>query len=98
MDEARAASAIDISGRGLLVFSANLPPGAIGNFEHELVEEFLRAVAANAKLTLHVTVEDGNNVHHIIEAIFKSVARALRAAVALDPTQTGVPSTKGTLS
>jgi imidazoleglycerol-phosphate dehydratase len=98
MDEARAASAIDISGRGLLVFSADLPPGAIGNFEHELVEEFLRALAANAKLTLHVTVEAGSNVHHVIEAIFKAVARALRAAVALDPAQTGVPSTKGTLT
>ncbi len=98
MDEARAASAIDISGRGLLVFTADLPPGAIGNFEHELVEEFLRALAANAKLTLHVTVEAGSNVHHMIEAIFKAVARALRAAVALDPAQTGVPSTKGTLT
>ena len=98
MDEARAACAIDISGRGLLVFSASLPPGAIGNFEHELVEEFFRAVAANAKLTLHITVQAGTNVHHIIEAIFKAAARALRAAVALDPTQSGVPSTKGTLT
>jgi imidazoleglycerol-phosphate dehydratase len=98
MDEARAACAIDISGRGLLVFEADLPPGAIGNFDHELAEEFLRAVAANAKLTLHVTVQTGGNVHHMIEAAFKAFARALRGAVAIDPTETGVPSTKGTLT
>jgi imidazoleglycerol-phosphate dehydratase len=98
MDEARASCAIDISGRGLLVFEAELPPGAIGNYDHELTEEFLRAVAANAKLTLHVTVESGTNVHHVIEAVFKAVARALRAAVSLDPTEVGVPSTKGTLT
>lgn len=98
MDEARATCAIDISGRGLLVFEASLPPGAIGNYDHELTEEFLRALAANAKLTLHVVVEAGANVHHVIEAIFKSLARALRAATAVDPTETGVPSTKGTLT
>ena len=98
MDEARASCAIDISGRGLLVFEAELPSGAIGNYDHELTEEFLRAVAANARLTLHVNVEAGSNVHHIFEAIFKAFARALRAAVALDPTETGVPSTKGTLT
>ena len=98
MDEARAACAIDISGRGLLVFEAAMPPGAIGNYDHELTEEFLRAVAANAKLTLHVTVEAGTNVHHMIEAVFKAFARALRAAVSVDPTEVGVPSTKGTLT
>jgi imidazoleglycerol-phosphate dehydratase len=97
MDEARASCAIDISGRALLVFDAEFPPGAIGNFDHELTEEFLRAVAANARLTLHVVVETGTNVHHVIEAIFKAFARALRAAVAVDPTEVGVPSTKGTL-
>jgi len=98
MDEARASCAIDISGRGLLVFEAELPPGAIGNYDHELTEEFLRAVAANAKLTLHATVEAGTNVHHVIEALFKAFARALRAAASLDPTEVGVPSTKGTLT
>ena len=97
MDESRASCAIDISGRGLLVFQAGLPPGAIGNFDHELVEEFFRAVAANARLTLHIVVEAGSNAHHVIEAAFKATARALRAAVALDPTEQGVPSTKGTL-
>jgi imidazoleglycerol-phosphate dehydratase len=98
MDEARAACAIDISGRGLLVLEAEFPPGAIGNYDHELTEEFLRALAANAKLTLHVTVEAGTNTHHMIEAVFKAFARALRAAASVDPTEVGVPSTKGTLT
>lgn len=97
MDEARASCAIDISGRGLLAFEAALPPGAIGNFDHELVEEFFRAVATNARLTLHIVVQAGSNAHHVIEAIFKAVARALRIATAIDPTESGVPSTKGTL-
>jgi imidazoleglycerol-phosphate dehydratase len=97
MDEARAQCAIDISGRGLLVFEGELPRGAIANFDHELTEEFLRALAANAKLTLHVTVQAGTNVHHIIEAVFKALARALCMAVAIDPSERGVPSTKGTL-
>jgi imidazoleglycerol-phosphate dehydratase len=97
MDESRATCAVDISGRGLLAFSAALPPGAIGNFDHELTEEFFRAFAANARLTLHLTVEAGTNAHHVIEAIFKACARALRMAVSVDPTETGVPSTKGTL-
>jgi imidazoleglycerol-phosphate dehydratase len=97
MDEARVACAIDISGRGLCAFEASLPPGATGNFDHELVEEFCRALAMNAKLTLHVTVERGTNAHHVIEAAFKSLARALRGAVALDASERGVPSTKGTL-
>ncbi len=98
MDEARAACALDISGRPLCAFSADLPPGAIGDFDHELTEEFLRAVATNARLTLHVVVESGTNVHHMIEAAFKAFARALATAVALDPSSTGVPSTKGTLT
>jgi imidazoleglycerol-phosphate dehydratase len=98
MDESRASCAIDISGRGLCAFDASLPAGSIGNFDHELAEEFFRALATNAKLTLHISVEAGSNVHHVIEAAFKSLARALRAAVALDPTETGVPSTKGRLA
>jgi imidazoleglycerol-phosphate dehydratase len=98
MDEARAQAVIDISGRGLLVFEAALPPGAIGNFDHELTQEFLQALAANARLTLHVVVQAGTNVHHVIEAVFKAVARALRAATSIDPTESGVPSTKGTLT
>ncbi len=97
MDESRASCAIDISGRGLCAFEASLPPGAIGNFDHQLAEEFFRALATNAKLTLHLTVERGTNAHHVIEAAFKALARALRAAIAIDPTEVGVPSTKGTL-
>ncbi|MFZ0043245.1 MAG: imidazoleglycerol-phosphate dehydratase HisB [Solirubrobacteraceae bacterium] len=98
MDESRASCALDISGRGLCAFESTLPPGAIGNFDHELTEEFFRALAANAKLTLHITVERGTNAHHVIEAAFKACARALRVAVALDPSERGVPSTKGTLT
>jgi imidazoleglycerol-phosphate dehydratase len=97
MDEARVACTIDISGRGLLVFDATLPAGATGGFDHELTEEFLRALAANGRLTLHVDQQAGSNAHHMIEATFKALARALRAAVAIDPEETGVPSTKGTL-
>ena len=98
MDEARASCAIDISGRPLTVFEACLPAGATGDFEHELTEEFFRALANAAKLTLHLRVEAGTNAHHMIEAAFKAFARALREAVAIDPTETGVPSTKGTLT
>ena len=98
MDEARAACAIDLSGRGLCVFEADLAPGAIGNFDHELVEEFFRALALNGRLTLHLSIQRGANVHHMIEAAFKAAARALRAAVAVDPDHRGVPSTKGTLA
>jgi imidazoleglycerol-phosphate dehydratase len=98
MDEARASCAIDISGRPFTLFEADLPPGATGGFDHELAEEFFRALANAAKLTLHLRVEAGSNAHHMIEAAFKAFARALRAAVALDPTERGVPSTKGTLT
>jgi imidazoleglycerol-phosphate dehydratase len=99
MDEARASCSIDISGRPFLAFDGGtLPPGVTGGFDHELTEEFFRAVANGARLTLHVTVETGTNAHHMIEAAFKAFARALRAAVAIDPNQAGVPSTKGTLT
>ncbi|MGA9285105.1 MAG: imidazoleglycerol-phosphate dehydratase HisB [Solirubrobacteraceae bacterium] len=98
MDEARASCALDISGRPFTAFDADLPPGATGGFEHELTEEFFRALANAAKLTLHLEVQAGTNAHHMIEAAFKAFARALRAAVAIDPTETGVPSTKGTLT
>ena len=97
MDEARASCAIDVSGRPYCAFEGELPPGEIPGFETDLAEEFLRAVANTAKLTLHVQVEAGTNAHHMVEAAFKAFARALRAAVALDPTEPGVPSTKGVL-
>jgi imidazoleglycerol-phosphate dehydratase len=98
MDEARASAAIDISGRPFTLFEAELPPGSTGDFDHELTEEFFRALANAAKLTLHLRVEAGTNAHHMIEAAFKAFARALRQAVTIDPTETGVPSTKGTLT
>jgi imidazoleglycerol-phosphate dehydratase len=98
MDEARALCAIDISGRPLLVFDADLPPGGTGGMDHELVDEFFRAVASTARLTLHLDVQRGANAHHMIEALFKAFARALRQAVAIDPDEHGVPSTKGTLT
>jgi imidazoleglycerol-phosphate dehydratase len=98
MDEARASCAIDISGRPFTLFAASLPPGATGGFEHELTEEFFRALANAARLTLHLRVEAGSNAHHMIEAAFKAFALALRSAVGLDPSESGVPSTKGTLT
>ncbi len=97
MDEARASAAIDISGRPYALFESELPPVSIAGFDSDLAEEFLRAVAGNAKLTLHVRVECGTNAHHMVEAAFKAFARALRAAVAIDPQARGVPSTKGLL-
>jgi imidazoleglycerol-phosphate dehydratase len=99
MDEARAACAIDVSGRPFLALAdGGLPPGETGGFEHELLEEFFRAVVNNARITLHLEVQAGTNAHHMIEASFKAFARALRAAIAIDPSETGVPSTKGTLT
>ncbi|HEV2728157.1 MAG TPA: imidazoleglycerol-phosphate dehydratase HisB [Solirubrobacterales bacterium] len=98
MDESLAECAIDISGRPLCVFNADLPTTSIAGFDTELAEEFFRAVANSAKLTLHVSVRYGTNAHHMIEACFKAFARALRVAVSIDPEESGVPSTKGTLS
>ena len=100
MDEARAAATIDVSGRPFCALTGldRLPPGEIAGFDHDLAEEFFRAVATNAKLTLHLDLEAGTNAHHMIEACFKAFARALRVATTLDPRETGVPSTKGTLT
>ena len=99
MDEARAMCAIDVSGRPFLTLAdGGLPPGETGGFEHELLEEFFRAVVSNARITLHLEVQAGTNAHHMIEAAFKAFARALRGAVAIDPTEPGIPSTKGTLT
>ena len=99
MDEARAMCAIDVSGRPFLALTdGGLPAGETGGFEHELLEEFFRAVVNNARLTVHLEIQAGSNAHHMIEAAFKAFARALRAATAIDPTEIGVPSTKGTLT
>jgi len=97
MDEARASATIDISGRPFTAYDADLPPLGIAGFDEGLAEEFFRALASTAKLTLHVSVEAGSNGHHMVEASFKAVARALRQAVAIDPDESGVPSTKGLL-
>jgi imidazoleglycerol-phosphate dehydratase len=97
MDEVLAEAAVDVSGRPYLVFRADLPKVRLGDFDAELTEEFFRAFAMNARLTLHLGLRHGSNVHHCIEGLFKAAARALGAAVALDPRVKGVPSTKGML-
>ena len=97
MDEARATAAIDVSGRPFTLFEGELPAPRVDGFETDLVEEFMRAVANNAKLTLHVRVEAGTSAHHMVEACFKAFARALRGAVAPAPGESGIPSTKGLL-
>ena len=95
MDEALVLAAVDISGRGQLHYAVELPIEIIGTFDTTLAKEFLVALATNAGVTLHVRSLAGDNAHHIIEAAFKAVARALKEAVALDPRVSGVPSTKG---
>ena len=98
MDEALAEAAIDISGRPFLAWSVPFQRPKIGTFDTELVEEFFRAFAFNAGITLHVTLKTGSNAHHVAEACFKAVARALRMAVEMDPRTAGeIPSTKGSL-
>jgi len=97
MDEARASAALDISGRPFTSFEGEFPVERVGDFETELTEEFFRAVANAAKLTLHVRIEAGRNAHHMVEASFKAFARALREAVEDDQRVEGVPSTKGVL-
>ena len=98
MDEALILSAIDISGRSMLVRELNIPSNKVGDFDTELVEEFLQALVRNLNCTLHVRQLSGGNSHHIIEGIFKSVARSLKDAVKIDQAfKDEVPSTKGVL-
>ncbi|HVL74209.1 MAG TPA: imidazoleglycerol-phosphate dehydratase HisB [Beijerinckiaceae bacterium] len=98
MDETLTRIALDISGRPFLVFRTTFPTEKIGAFDTELVREFFQAFAVNAGLTLHVETLYGDNSHHIAESCFKGLARALRAAVAVEPREEGrVPSTKGAL-
>lgn len=97
MDEVLVTAAVDLSGRPLCVWQAELPREMLGTFNAPLVEEFWRAVAAHGLLTLHVVGHYGRNTHHLAEGIFKAVARALREAVEADPRVLGVPSTKGVL-
>jgi imidazoleglycerol-phosphate dehydratase len=97
MDEALVSAALDISGRPYLAYEVEVPIEIVGTFDTTLAEEFMRAVVSNSGLTLHLRSLAGGNAHHIIEAVFKAFARALKEAVAPDPRVTGVPSTKGAL-
>jgi imidazoleglycerol-phosphate dehydratase len=98
LDEALVRCVVDLSGRSYLHFHLPLSPKKrIGTFDTELVEDFFKAFVDNAPMTLHLEMVHGRNSHHIVEAAFKSVARALRAAATHDPKSGGVPSTKGTL-
>ena len=94
MDEVLAQATVDISGRPFLVFNTPELEGDIGGMDWEMNEEFFRALAFKAGITLHINVQYGSNKHHVCEAVFKAVARALRQAVALDAKQKGIPSTK----
>jgi len=98
MEETLVTSALDLSGRMWFVYRADIPAAKIGDFDSELVEVFWQAVAANALMNLHLVLHYGSNSHHVAEGVFKAAARALRQAVAIDPRQPGVPSSKGTLS
>jgi len=97
MDEALVLVAVDFSGRGLLVYDVPLNVPTVGRFDTELVPEFLRALAHQAGITLHVKRIHGANTHHLIEAVFKGLGRALGQAVGRDPRRQGIPSTKGVL-
>jgi imidazoleglycerol-phosphate dehydratase len=97
MDEALVTSAVDLSGRPFCVWLAAIPSEVLGTFNAPLAEEFWRAVCTHGAFNLHVLCYHGQNTHHIIEAIFKATARALRQALEIDPRMTGIPSTKGVL-
>ena len=97
MEETLVTSSLDLSGRFAFVFRVEFPTEKIGEFDTELVQEFWNAVASNTMMNLHMILHHGTNSHHISEATFKGTARALRHAVAIDPRQPGVPSSKGTL-
>jgi imidazoleglycerol-phosphate dehydratase len=97
MEETLAEATLDFCGRPWLEFRVKLPRGKVGDFDVELAEDFFRALAMNAGLTLHLSVPYGRNAHHILEALFKAAARALAQAVAIDPGVSGVLSTKGKL-
>jgi imidazoleglycerol-phosphate dehydratase len=98
MDDARVTCALDLSARPHLVWDVDMPSAKIGTFDTELVREFFQAFATHGGITLHITQEAGINSHHIAEAAFKSVARALRDALETDPRKASdIPSTKGSL-
>jgi imidazoleglycerol-phosphate dehydratase len=97
MDETLVTAAVDLSGRPFLVWKAEVPLEVLGTFSSQLAEEFWRAASSAGLFNLHVVPHHGRNTHHIIEATFKAIARALRQAVEPDPRASGVPSTKGVL-
>jgi len=98
MDEALVQASVDISGRSFLVFNVPVARTRVSNFDLDMLQEFFRAFAFNAEITLHVTMHYGHNLHHISEAVFKAVGRALAEATRLNPRIAGIlPSTKGTL-
>lgn len=98
MDEALVLVAVDISGRAYLGYQADIPANKVGDFDTELAEEFMQALSRSAGLTLHIRQISGHNAHHIIEAMFKGLGRALRQAVAADAQNAGrIPSTKGVI-
>lgn len=97
MEETLVTSALDLSGRMKFVYKVQFPTEKIGQFDSELIEEFWQAVASNGLMNLHLVLHHGTNSHHISEGLFKATARALRQATTIDPRQTGVPSSKGTL-
>ncbi len=98
MEETLVTAALDLSGRAWFVNHVAIPTSKIGEFDSELVDVFWQAVSANALMNLHFVLHHGANGHHIAEAVFKGAARALRQAVAIDPRQKDVPSSKGTLT
>jgi len=98
MDESLATVAVDLGGRSACVFAVDFPVPTIGTFDAQLVEVFWESVAATAGANFHALLHHGRNGHHIAEAVFKAAARALRMAVETDPRQSGIPSTKGTLT
>ena len=97
MDETLASVNLDLSMRPCLVYHMKIKRSKIGTFDLELVEEFMRALANHAKMTLHINLLYGRNSHHMVESVFKGLGRALREAVSLDERAMGVPSTKGVL-
>jgi imidazoleglycerol-phosphate dehydratase len=97
MDEALACVSVDVSGRSFLHYNVDCPDATVGGVPSQLFEEFFRAFASSAKITLHVNALYGVNTHHILEAVFKATGRALRFALEIDPRSSGIPSTKGVL-
>ena len=97
MDEALASVSLDISGRPYFVYKVEFEKSKLKDFDPDLIEDFLQAFVSNSSITLHINALYGRNIHHIIEAVFKGLGRALREAVTINPRMKGIPSTKGKL-